>query len=108
MLLQKFKEGIATQDLSFLESLLHEEFLYIEGTDLETKEEWLKQIKEEFEDGFFDVSKMDITVTFETKDMGASELHREENGIWVRVTNVFLYKDDKIYREMVNKVNIEH
>ena len=43
-----------------------------------------------FNDSLLDVIKMDSTVKFETKDMGAIEVTREEKGSWVRVLNVVL------------------
>ena len=108
MILAKFAEGISNKDMGLLESLLHDEFLFVEETTLETKEEWLRETRKMLDDGRIDASKHDITAKFETKDMGAIELIREEDGTWVRVLNIVLYKNNKICRHMINKVDIEH
>ena len=85
MILAKFAEGISNKDMGLLESLLHDEFLFVEETTLETKEEWLRETRKMLDDGRIDASKHDITAKFETKDMGAIELIREEDGNWLRV-----------------------
>ena len=104
MVLEKFIEGITNQDLPLLESLLHEDMLFVQETTLETKEEWIKDTKEQFGNGTLDATKMRVTEKFETKDMGALEVTMNEDGHLVRFSNVFLYKDDKIYRHLINLV----
>ena len=104
MLLKKFIEGITNKDLPLLESLLHEDMLFVQETTLETKEEWMKDTKEQFENGMLDATKMEVTEKFETKDMGALEVTMKEDGHLVRFSNVFLYKDNKIYRHLINMV----
>ena len=42
MILEEFIEGITNQDLTLLESLLHEDMLFVQETTLETKEEWIR------------------------------------------------------------------
>jgi len=104
MLLEKFIEGITNKDLPLLESLLHEDMLFVQETTLETKEEWMKDTKEQFENGMLDATKMEVTEKFETKDMGALEVTMKEDGYLVRFSNIFLYKDNKIYRHLINMV----
>ena len=104
MLLDKFIEGMTNQDLPLLESLLHEEMLFLQEITLETKDEWMKDTKDQFSNGNLDATKMQITAKFETKDMGALEVILKENGSLVRFSNVFLYKDDKIYRQLIKMV----
>ena len=41
---------------------------------------------------------------FETKDMGALEVTIKKDGHLIRFSNVFLYKDNKIYRHLINVV----
>ena len=41
---------------------------------------------------------------FETKDMGALEVTMKKDGHLIRFSNVFLYKDNKIYRHLINVV----
>ena len=104
MVLEKFIEGITNQDLAFLESLLHEDMLFVQETTLETKEEWIKDTKEQFKNGMLDATKMEVTKKFETKDMGALEVTMKKDGHLIRFSNVFLYKDNKIYRHLINVV----
>ena len=104
MLLKKFIEGITNKDLPLLESLLHEDMLFVQETTLETKEEWMKDTKEQFKNGMLDATKMEVTKKFETKDMGALEVTMKEDGYLIRFSNVFLYKDNKIYRHLINMV----
>ena len=48
MVLEKFIEGITNQDLTILESLLHEDILFVQETKSETKARWMKDTKEQF------------------------------------------------------------
>ena len=71
MLLERFIEGVTHKDLPLLASLLHEEMLFLQETTLETKEEWIKDIKKQLANSNFDSTKMELTAKFESKDMGA-------------------------------------
>ena len=62
--LEKFIEGMTNQDLSLLESLLHEDMFFVQDTTMETKEEWIKDTKEQFANGNFDATKMEIKEKF--------------------------------------------
>ena len=104
MVLNKFIEGITNQDLPLLESLLHEDMLFVQETTLETKEEWMKDTEEQFKSGMLDATKMEVTKKFETKDMGALEVTTNKEGHLITFSNVFLYKDKKIYRHLINVV----
>ena len=103
--LEKFIEGMTNQDLPLLESLLHEDMFFVQDTTMETKEEWMKDTKEQFANGNFDATKMEISEKFETKDMGALEVTLIEDGHLIRFSNVFLFKDKKIYRQLMHTVN---
>ena len=104
-ILEKFIEGMTNQDLPLLESLLHEDMFFVQDTTMETKEEWMKDTKEQFANGNFDATKMEISEKFETKDMGALEVTVIEDGHLIRFSNVFLFKDKKIYRQLMHTVN---
>ena len=67
MVLEKFVEGITNQDLALLESLLHEDMLFVQETTLETKEEWMKDTKEQFKNGMLDATKMEVTKNLKQK-----------------------------------------
>ena len=59
MVLEKFIEGITNQDLPLLESLLHEDMLFVQETKSETKARWMKDTKEQFLNGMPDAMKME-------------------------------------------------
>ena len=48
--------------------------------------------------------KWKLQKNFKTKDMGALEVTMKEDGYLVRFSNIFLYKDNKIYRHLINMV----
>ena len=48
--------------------------------------------------------KWKLQKNFKTKDMGALEVTMKEDGHLVRFSNIFLYKDNKIYRHLINMV----
>ena len=102
--LEKFIEGMSNQDLPLLESILHEDMFFVQDTTMETKEEWMKDTKEQFANGNFDATKMEISEKFETKDMGALEVTLIEDGHLIKFSNVFLFKDNKIYRQLMHTV----
>ena len=85
MVLEKFIEGITNQDLALLESLLHEDMLFVQETTLETKEEWIKDTKKQFENGMLDATKMAVTQKFETKVKAVEqimEIHNKYRSIY--------------------------
>ena len=61
MVLEKFTEGMTKQDLPLLESLLHQDMLFVKETTLGTKEQWMKDTKEQFKNGMLDATKMEVT-----------------------------------------------
>ena len=65
----------------------------------------MKDTKEQFTNGNFDATKMEISEKFETKDMGALEVTLIEDGHLIRFSNVFLFKDKKIYRHLMHTVD---
>ena len=78
---------------------------FVQDTTMETKEEWMKDIKEQFANGKFDATKMEITEKFETEEMGAIEVVLKKGDHSVRFSNVFLFKDKKIYRQLMHAVD---
>ena len=97
---------MTNQDLDLLESLLHQDMFFVQDTTMETKEEWMKDTREQFANGSFDAAKMEITEKFETEDMGALEVTLKEDGHSIRFSNVFLFKDKKIYRQLLHTIDV--
>ena len=103
--LEKFIEGMTNQGLALLESLLHGDMFFVQVTTMKTKEEWMNDTKEQFANGNFDATKMEITEKFETEDMEALEVILKEDGHSIRFSNVFLFKDKKIYRQLMHAID---
>ena len=104
--LKKFIDDMTNQDLPLLESLLHENISFVQDTMMETKEDWIKDTKDQFANGNFDATKMEITEKFATEDMGALEVILNEDGRSIRFSNVYLIKDNKIYRPLMHAVDV--
>ena len=104
--LEKFIEGMTNQIWLFRE-FLHEDMFFVQDTTMETKEEWMKDTKEQFAKGNFDASKMEITEKFETADMGALEVTLTDDGHSIRFSNVVFFKDKKIYRQRCMLLMVE-
>ena len=64
----------------------------------------MKDTKQQFNNGMLDATKMEVTKKFETKDMGALEVTMKKDSHLITFSNVFLYKDNKIYRHLINVV----
>ena len=47
---------------------------FLQDTTMGTKEEWMKDTKEQFANSKFDATKMEITEKFETEEMEAIEV----------------------------------
>ena len=107
MLLQSFINGMIKRDVISLESLLHEDFLYLEDASLETREEWIESVKKIHRERELDYSKIKLSARFETKDMGAYEYVSEIAGQMLRTLNAFIYKEGKMYRHMITRVPVD-
>ena len=119
--LEKFIEGMTNQDLPLLESLLHEDMFFVQDTTMETKEEWIKDTKEQFANGNFDATKMEISEKFETKDMGALEVTLIEDSLFANaifwplamacfsissMRSSIFFTDASLFSNRLNTVNI--
>ncbi|NBT41702.1 MAG: DUF4440 domain-containing protein [Alphaproteobacteria bacterium] len=80
MLLQSFMEAMQNRDIEVCASMLHEDFIYIEETTMETRDEWLEATAVMFESSYYTPTEWEATARFETKDMGAIEYTAEKNG----------------------------
>ena len=87
-----------------MEEWLHEDFMYIKETALRDREEHVKNLEKEF------ASKQAINqneLLHEDDDMMAfKHIVTQKNGKKFRVTQIQLYKDGKVWREMSNAIQI--
>tara|TARA_S200000501_G_scaffold149099_1_gene140598 strand:- start:227 stop:553 length:327 start_codon:yes stop_codon:yes gene_type:complete len=100
LLLKFFK----TKDYKKCEELLHEDFLYLRETTLVNKEEFIEYIKKRFDQGLV---IEDLKLICEDKDVLAwRDTVSEEKGKIFETTNIQIWKDDKIWRDIVSVVNV--
>ncbi len=88
-----------------MEEWLHEDFMYIKETALMDREEHVKKMKKEFG------SKQAINqheLLHEDEDMMAfKHVVTKKNGEKFRITQIQLYKDGMVWREMSNAIRID-
>ena len=99
--------GMIKRDVISLVSLLHEDFLYLEDTSLQTREEWIESVKKIHSERELGYSKIVLSERFETKDMGAYKYVSEIRGQMMRTLNSFIYKEDKLYRHMITRIPVD-
>ena len=88
-----------------MEEWLHEDFMYIKEVALMDREEHVKRMKKEFD------SKQAISqpeLLYEDGDMMAfKHIVTKKNGETFRITQIQLYKDGMVWREMSNAIRID-
>jgi|DEB0MinimDraft_4_1074332.scaffolds.fasta_scaffold54113_2 hypothetical protein len=90
------------KDFDTLAAGMHEDFIWMDGYDVKTLDEWLPGLKHEMDSGF-EFNK--LSCLFENEDVIAYQhFVTDDNGISHRVTNVMLLKDRKVYRATVIRV----
>ena len=104
---EKPLNGMIKRDITSLVSLLHEDFLYLEDTSLQTCEEWIESVNKIHSERELDYSKIELSERFETKDMGAYEYLSVIRGQMMRTLNSFIYKEDKLYRHMITRIPVD-
>jgi hypothetical protein len=99
-MLKKMLDAISKNEL--MPDLLHDDFIFVDDFAMETKEDWLITSQKQIDEGM-DFSKLKIGETVETNDMICWEFLRDKDGMDMRVTNVCLIKDGKIWRHIINR-----
>ena len=88
-----------------MEEWLHEDFMYIKETALMDREEHVKKMEKEFD------SKQAINqneLLHEDEDMMAfKHVVTQKNGKKFRITQIQLYKEGMVWREISNAIEIE-
>ena len=88
-----------------MEEWLHEDFMYIQETALMDREEHVKKMEKEFE------SKQAINqneLLHEDEDMMAfKHVVTQKNGKKFRITQIQLYKEGMVWREISNAIEID-
>ena len=88
-----------------MEEWLHDDFMYIKETALMDREEHVKKMEKEFE------SKQAINgpeLLHEDEDMMAfKHVVTQKNGKKFRITQIQLYKEGMVWREISNAIEID-
>ena len=83
---------------------LHEDFMYLKETALSDREEHVENLRKQF------TAKAGINepeLLYEDEDMMAfRHMVVQKNGKKHRVTQIQLYKDGKVWREISNAINV--
>ena len=91
---------IKDKDFEGLRNILHDEYLYLRETTLISKDEMVDFIKKRFEDGLT-FEKLELII--EDKDLLAwRDILIEHGGKRWETTNVQLWKDNKVWRDIVS------
>ena len=99
------KSLIENKDFEGLQSILHDEYLYLRETTLISKTEMVDFIKKRFEDGLT-FEKLELII--EDKDLLAwRDILLEYEGKKWETTNVQLWKDNKVWRDIVSVRDLE-
>ena len=99
------KSLIENKDFEGLQGILHDEYLYLRETTLISKTEMVDFIKKRFEDGLT-FQKLELII--EDKDLLAwRDILLEHGGKKWETTNVQLWKDNKVWRDIVSVRDLE-
>ena len=99
------KSLIQNKDFEGLQGILHDEYLYLRETTLISKTEMVDFIKKRFEDGLT-FEKLELII--EDKDLLAwRDILLEYGGKKWETTNEQLWKDNKVWRDIVSVRDLE-
>ena len=94
--------ALDAKDFDSISELMHEDFIWMDGYDVKTLDEWLEGLKCEFEKDF---KFKDRKCLFENEDVCTYQhFVTNDKGERLRVTNVMLLKEYKVYRATVIRV----
>ena len=96
---------IKNKNFEGLENILHDEYLYLRETTLIPKDEMVEFIKKRFDEGLT-FEKLEIII--ENKDLLAwRDVLIEHGGKKWETTNVQIWKDNKVWRDIVSVRDLE-
>ena len=103
----KMFETILAKDIDAFESYMHPEFISVSEFEMSTREDFLAQMKEWFDDETFDLRNANLVIVADNPDMHSFQYERNIDGKRVRITNVALIKDKKLWRHIINYVPLD-
>ena len=99
-------EKLLDKDMGYVEDSLHPEFLSVQEYEMVSREEFLLQMQEWFEDPTLDLRNSNLRILTDNEDIHTFQYERVKDGQRIRQTNVTCFKDGKIYRHMGHDVAI--
>jgi hypothetical protein len=99
-------EKLLNKDMGYVEDSIHEDFLSVQEYEMVSRDEFLQQMKDWFEDPTLDLRNANLRVLTDNEDIHTFQYERVKDGQRVRQTNVTFFKDGKIYRHMGHDVII--
>ena len=100
-------ETILAKDIAAFESYMHPEFISVSEFEMSTREDFLAQMMDWFDDETFDLRNANLVIVADNSDMHSFQYERNIDGIRVRITNVALIKDKKLWRHIINYVRLD-
>ena len=99
-------EKLLNKDMGYVEVSMHEDFLSVQEYEMVSRDEFLQQMKDWFEDPTLDLRNANLRILTDNEDIHTFQYERVKDGQRVRQTNVTFFKDGKIYRHMGHDVPI--
>ena len=99
-------EKLLNKDMGYVKDSMHEDFLSVQEYEMVSRDEFLQQMKDWFEDPTLDLRNANLRVLSDNEDIHTFQYERVKDGQRVRQTNITFFKDGKIYRHMGHDVPI--
>ena len=101
-------EKLLNKDMGYVEDSMHEDFLSVQEYEMVSRDEFLQQMKDQFEDPTLDLRNANLRVLTDNEDIHTFQYEWVKDGQRIRQTNVTFFKDGKIYRHMGHNVQIQY
>ena len=92
--------------MGYVEDSMHEDFLSVQEYEMVSRDEFLQQMKDWFEDPTLDLRNANLRVLTDNEDIHTFQYEWVKDGQRIRATNVTFFKDGKIYRHIGHNVII--
>ena len=100
-------ETILAKDIEAFESYMHSEFISVSEFEMSTREDFLTEMQEWFDDETFDLRNANLVILADNPDMHSFQYERNIDGKRLRITNVALIKDKKLWRHIINYIPLD-
>ena len=101
-------EKLLNKDMGYVEDSMHEDFLSVQEYEMVSRDEFLQQMKDWFEDPTLDLRNANLRVLTDNEDIHTFQYEWVKDDQRIRATNVTFFKDNKIYRHIGHTVQIQY